>query len=409
MKLRTLPRGNSVDQPRRAIQLDALDWVAIVVFLIGVCCVLSGGLSVPDASDTVLRVIPLLLFLGAVIVFAELLAKSGVFSSIAVRMARGARGRYPLLFLYCVVFATLTTIFLNLDTTAVLLTPIMLATARRIDVPGMPLAMTTVWLANTASLLLPVSNLTNLLGMDRVGLSTGEFAAKMFVPQLVAVALTAYFLWIFHWRPAVSDAQRFRVPEPHRPRDRVIFRVGAVCVVVFVVLILVGAPLHIASMSVAGVMVATVAIRRRGWLAWCMIPWRLLLFVTGLFLVIQTVSQLGVGELLGAAVGQSDGAEGVSRAAGVGAVFANVVNNLPSYIAVEQAIPTGNDDQLFGLLLGTNIGPLITPWASLAILLWHERCRSAGVTIEWGKFMLTGTVTATVTLAATTATYILLA
>ncbi|MGH3804471.1 MAG: ArsB/NhaD family transporter, partial [Pseudonocardiaceae bacterium] len=262
-------------------------------------------------------------------------------------------------------------------------------------------------LANTASLLFPVSNLTNLLGINRLGLSTGAFAAQMLLPQLVALALTSYFLWMFHWRSAVADAHRYRVPEVHRPRDIWIFRLGAVCTAAFVALVLLGIPLYVTSLSVAAVMVVAVAVRRPYWLAWCMIPWRLLLFVTGLFLVIQTVSQLGLGDVLSAIVGTDDGAGGVARAAGAGAVLANAINNLPGYIAIEQAIPSGNEHQLFGLLLGANIGPLITPWASLAILLWHERCRAAGVTIQWRKFMITGAVTASVTLAATVTTYVL--
>jgi arsenical pump membrane protein len=125
-----------------------------------------------------------------------------------------ARDRYFALFLLCVLLASLTTISLNLDTTAVLLTPVILALAGKVQLPAAPLAMTTVWLANTASLLLPVSNLTNLLAADRVALEPIEFAQRMWAPQLAAILTTMVFLWVFYWRRGERgsevEAARFR-------------------------------------------------------------------------------------------------------------------------------------------------------------------------------------------------------
>jgi Na+/H+ antiporter NhaD/arsenite permease-like protein len=91
------------------------------------------------------------------------------------------------------------------------------------------------------------------------------------------------------------------------------------------------------------------------------------------------------------------------RAAAAGAVLSNVVNNLPAYVAGEAVIPVGNGDQLLALLVGTNVGPVITPWASLATLLWFERCHTQGVNIPLFKFMLTGAGLAVIGLAATVA------
>ena len=123
-----------------------------------------------------------------------------MFDVIATRLAIMAEGGYAALFLLCVAFASVTTIFLNLDTTAVLLTPVLLALAARAGIAALPLAMTTIWLANTASLLLPVSNLTNLLAADRIALSAPAFAARMWAPQLASIAATMLFLWVFYWR-----------------------------------------------------------------------------------------------------------------------------------------------------------------------------------------------------------------
>lgn len=123
-------------------------------------------------------------------ILATLVAEAEVFEVVASRLARIAGGDVLRLYVLCAAFAAATTMFLNLDTTAVLLTPVMLATAARIGISPVPLAMTTVWLASTASLLLPVSNLTNLLAADRVDLAPAAFAARMAGPQVVAVAAT---------------------------------------------------------------------------------------------------------------------------------------------------------------------------------------------------------------------------
>lgn len=132
------------------------------------------------------------------------------------------------------------------------------------------------------------------------------------------------------------------------------------------------------------------------------------MFVVGLFLVVQTVVDHGLGSIMHALIGYGGGAVGTLRAAGAGALASNVVNNLPAYVAAESVVPLANHGQLLGLLVGTNVGPIVAPWGSLATLLWFQRCRAAGVHVPWRTFVRTGAVTAVVTLAATTAALVLL-
>jgi arsenical pump membrane protein len=108
-------------------------------------------------------------------------------------------------------------------------------------------------------------------------------------------------------------------------------------------------------------------------------------------------------------MGPHPGRGGVGGPAATSGVLSNVLNNLPVYVAGEAVVPVANHDQLLGLLIGSNVGPLITPWASLATLLWSERCRAAGVSIQWGRFVLTGVVTATLVLAASVGALLLTA
>jgi Na+/H+ antiporter NhaD/arsenite permease-like protein len=376
--------------------LSALDWIRIGILAAGLVFVATGLLPVADAEVSVRRIAPLLLFLGSVIVLAELTKEAEVFDVLAIRMARAGRGDYVALFFMCVAFASLTTMFLNLDTTAVLLTPVMLALAPRARIAPLPLAMTTVWLANTASLLLPVSNLTNLLAADRVALSPTGFAVRMWLPQLASIAVTMLFLWIFFWRRGARGADRYVPPEPAVIGDRVLFTATGGACLLFVAGILAGVQIGIAATGAAAIAAAAFAVRDRSRLRPALLPWQLLVFVTGLFLVVPTLMRYGLSDLMVRLVGGADGMAGGLRAAGAGAGLANVVNNLPSYVAGEAVVPVGNHDQLLALLVGTNVGPVITPWGSLATLLWFEWCQRRGVRVPLRTFVLTGTVLAAV-------------
>ncbi|MGH3888754.1 MAG: SLC13 family permease [Pseudonocardiaceae bacterium] len=373
---------------------SVLDWIRIGLLIAGILFVLTGLLPVPQAEDNLRRIAPLLMFLGSVIVLAKLARQAQVFDVIATRMAIVGRGNYLALFLLCVTFASLTTMFLNLDTTAVLLTPVMLALAPKARIVALPLAMTTVWLANTASLLLPVSNLTNLLAADRVALAAPAFAARMWLPQLAVITATMLFLWVFYWRRGERGADRYLPPPPLRldhPKQRALFGVaGAACLLFILAVGFIPQQIGYAAAAAAMIVVVAFAVLDRGKLALNLIPWQLLVFVTGLFLVVPTLGRYGLAELMTALIGTDHNGVGLYRAAVAGAGLSNVLNNLPAYTAGEAVIPAGNGDQLLALLIGTNVGPIVTPWASLATLLCLDSCRDHGLRVPLRKFVLTG-------------------
>jgi arsenical pump membrane protein len=384
----------AVEQPKTGRRLGVLDWIRIGLLAAGVIFVLTGLLPRDEAEQNMRRIAPLLLFLGSVIVLAQLARRAQVFDVIATRLAIIANGNYVALFLLCVALASATTVFLNLDTTAVLLTPVFLALAHRAGIAALPLAMTTIWLANTASLLLPVSNLTNLLAADRVALPATEFAARMWAPQLASMGMTMLFLWLFYWRRRRRNGDRYQPPQPVRlptVRERTLFWVaGAACLLFILAIPFIHDEIGYAAAAAAGLVVLAFALLDRRALRPSLIPWQLLVFVTGLFLVVPTLSRYGLAELMAAIIGTDPGVAGALRAAGAGAGLSNVINNLPAYAAGEAVVPPPNQDQLLALLIGTNVGPIVTPWASLATLLCLESCRSHGVRVGMRRFIPIG-------------------
>ena len=124
--------------------------------------------------------------------------KSGFFEWVAIRAAHAARGDARRLFRNVFLLGTVITAVLSLDTTAVILTPLTLAFVTRLKVPARPYVFACAFVANTASLLLPVSNLTNLLFMETFHLPFSGFVARMALPQFAALVVNyACFRFLF--------------------------------------------------------------------------------------------------------------------------------------------------------------------------------------------------------------------
>jgi arsenical pump membrane protein len=344
-------------------------------------------------ADLGTRVGPVLIFLVAITVVAEIADAAGVFDVTGHWAARAGRGRTWLLWLLVVGLSCLSTIVLSLDTTAVLLTPVVIAVARQLRLNPLPFAMTTVWLANTASLLLPVSNLTNLLALHRfsdLGLGHSGYVSLAVWPALAAIGATVVVLALIH----LSDLRgRYSTNAPPAPHDRTLLVVaGSVCVALGPAFAI-GITPAIAASAAALVLVGTCLIRNRPLLRAVKVPWLIVVGVCVLFIIVDVALAHGLRDLLANWVGTGTGTTDLLRVSAVGAGSSNAVDNLPAYLAPESV--TDNDPRrLMALLIGVNIGPLVTIWASLATILWRDRCRRAGVTISVWRFAWQGALCA---------------
>jgi Na+/H+ antiporter NhaD/arsenite permease-like protein len=368
-----------------------------VLLVLGGVALATGVLPVADALAVAERVWPILLFAVAITVVAELAADAGVFAAVAQRTARAAGGRAWMLWIFVVLLAVVSTAFLSLDTTAVLLTPVVVLVARANGLPPLPFALTTVWLANTASLVLPVSNLTNLLALHALGFTDPfRFVALLIVPAIVAIVVPCLILFLVFRR---SLAARFEPGPSAPPKDRILFGISAGVLLVLLPLLVTGLPVWIPATCAAAVLAIAFAIRRRSALRFGLLPWQLVLFAGGLFLVVEAGHSLGLTALLGQLAGSGSDPLSLLRLSVSGMLGANAVDNLPAYLALEPVASgsSGSSVRLATLLIGVNAGPLITPWASLATLLWHARLTSLDVEIRWSRYLLLGLIAAPLT------------
>jgi Na+/H+ antiporter NhaD/arsenite permease-like protein len=355
------------------------------MLLAGCAALATGLLPVPAFQELAARTVPVLAFVVAMSLVTELVDEAGLFRVVTERLAGLGRGRVLLLWFLVIALATVSTVFLSLDTTAVLVTPVVVLLAIHARIPPLPFALTTVWLANTASLLLPVSNLTNLLAQDRLKLSPAGFASLVWAPALVGILVPLVLLWLAFRK----DLRGTYGPQPvHSVRDRVLLYAASGVMVVLLPALVSGVPVQIPALAAAAALLLLFLWRRRSAVRWSMIPWRPLMLTSGLFMVVEALHANGLTRFLSGIAGTGESLPALLQLAGLGTGAANAVNNLPAYLALEPV--GGSPARLAALLIGVNLGPLVTPWASLATLLWHERLRSLNVEIRWGGFAVAG-------------------
>ena len=313
------------------------------------------------------------MFLLSITILSEIATEAEVFDRLAQRLSRMAQGRLLRLYVVVAIAASLITVFLGLDTTAVLFTPVVIALAKRVGAKVFPFAMATLLLSNTASLLLPVSNLTNLLSQSKLKVSTYQYVSHVYVAAVVSIVLSIGML-LLNFRKSLIG--KYRIEPLKTVSDKTLLLIVSAACILFAGMIVLNVSPVIA--SVLSALISTIAIhfKRRSFLTWGIIPWRLVLFTSALFATVTLFEKLGLSRIL-AHLTHAPWEILVSSA-----ISANLFNNLPAYLAFESVQKTTD---IYYVLIGTNFGSIVLPWGSLATLLWAQRCRANGLEISWPR------------------------
>ncbi|CAG7028896.1 arsenic transporter [Mycobacterium avium subsp. paratuberculosis] len=372
---------------------EAVAAVPAALLLVGV-----GAIPVAAAEQQIADLSGVVAFLGAVLVLAKLCDDEGLFEAAGAAIARGRVGSAGMLRRVFVIASAITAV-LSLDAAVVLLTPVVLAAVRRQRTAVRPYAYATAHLANGASLLLPVSNLTNLLAFHTAQLSFTRFTLLMAAPWLAAVAtLYAVFRGFF--------AKDLRVqPDPAAlgapPRPPVfVLVVVALTLAGFAVAQSVGiAP---AWVVLCGASVLAVRSLARGHTTVTEIARSVhvsfLVFVLALGVVVQAVMRNGMDRAMSAVLPSGSGLPALLAIAATAAVLANVVNNLPATLVLLPLVAPAGPVAVLAVLIGVNIGPNLTYVGSLSNLLWRRVLRQHGVDAGVGEYTRLGVCTVPVSL-----------
>jgi arsenical pump membrane protein len=329
-----------------------------------------------EAAEEVRQLLPVVGFLAAVLVLAQLCDDQGLFRAAGAAMARSATDNTRRLLGQVFVIGAVTTAVLSLDATVVLLTPVVLATTRALWVPAQPHAYATAHLANTASLLLPVSNLTNLLAFSAAGLSFLHFTALMAPSWLVAVGAEFVLLrWIFARDLAVKP---HREPAAERVDVPVfVLVVLGLTLIGFAVTSLLGFSPAWAALAGAVILGVRALARRDTSLSRIAsaadVPF--LVFVLCLGVVVDGLMLHGLESAMRGVLPGGDTLLALLGIAVVAAVLSNIVNNLPAVLVLLPLVSASGPAAVLAMLLGVNIGPNLTYVGSLANLLWRSVVR----------------------------------
>jgi arsenical pump membrane protein len=347
----------------------------------------------------------------AVIIISLLLDEAGFFEWAALHVARWGNGSGRKLFAFLVLLgAAVAALFAN-DGAALILTPIVMAMLLALGFsPAATLAfvMAAGFIADTASLPLVVSNLVNIVSADFFKVGFGEYASVMVPVDIVAVAVTLAML-VFYFRRDIPAA--YNVAELKQPREAIrdasTFRAGwwvlALLLVGFFGLEHVGVPISAVAAVGAAVLLGVAGrghiISTRKVLKEA--PWQVVIFSLGMYLVVYGLRNQGLTGYV-AQILNYLAAHGVWAAAlGTGlltAFLSSVMNNMPTVLVGALSIDASNatgivkEAMVFANVIGSDLGPKITPIGSLATLLWLHVLARKNVTITWGYYFKTGIV-----------------
>ena len=354
-----------------------------------------GAVSWSAARDALDELGPTVGFLAALLVLAEGCRREGLFEALGALMALRARGSPRRLLALVFAVAAAITAVLSLDATVVLLTPVVFATAARLRTSPRPHVYACSHLANSASLLLPVSNLTNLLAFHASGLSFTRFAALMVLPTAAVLAvewggITRFFaIDLGRPRPAAAPA------EERAPLPRFALIVLALTLAGFALSSVAGiAPVWVAA---AGAVVITApALARRattpGAIVLAAEP-SFLVFVLGLGVIVRAASDNGLTSAAETLLPSGDALPSLLLIAAISAVLANLVNNLPATLMLVPVAAPAGSAAILAVLIGVNVGPNLTYVGSLATLLWRRVLHVEDHSVELGEFVRLGALT----------------
>ena len=350
----------------------------------------------------------------AVIIISLLLDEAGFFEWAALHVARWGGGKGRLLFASIVLLgAAVSSVFAN-DGAALILTPIVIAMLMALgfkDKATLAFVMAAGFIADMASLPLVVSNLVNIVSADFFKIGFGRYALVMIPVNLAAIAATLGALLIYFRRdiPKTYDVAPLKTPAA-AIKDPATFKAGwvvlALLLIGFFALEPLGVP--VSATAAVGALVLLVIAGRGHIISTRKVlkgaPWQVVIFSLGMYLVVYGLRNAGLTDQLAGLLNHfaKGGVWGAAFGTGVlTALLSSVMNNMPTVLvgalSIEASGATGavKEAMIYANVIGSDLGPKITPIGSLATLLWLHVLSAKGIKISWGYYFKVGIILTT--------------
>ena len=349
-----------------------------------------------------------LAFIG-IIILSMVLDEIGFFEYAAIKMAKLSGGSGLKMFINMLLLgAAVAALFAN-DGAALILTPIVLAKMKYLKMKPLSIfafLMAGGFIGDSASNPLVISNLTNIVTAGYFNIGFVEYMVHMFVPNLLSIVASIGVLWLFFRKDIPQSIDVNALPDASSViKNMTMFKLSWIFLALLMIGYFVGDHYHLAiSLFALGGALVFLAIANyfkatKPLMTIKAAPWQVVWFSIGLYIVVYGLKNAGLTDIVASWIGLLQGygkSEAIIGTGFLAAIMSSIMNNMPTIMIMDIAIDkvgfVGNEALVYANILGSNLGPKMTPIGSLATLLWLHVLAQKGVKIGWGEYMKVGVV-----------------
>lgn len=380
--------------------------------------ILKGNNSIDSFS--------ILILFFCMVILSIFLDSTGFFQFCAIIAVNKAKGKVSSLFFILYFTVGLLTVFTSNDIIILTFTPFIFYFSKNADINPTPLLFAEFFAANTWSMLFLIGNPTNILLGTTFGITFTDYFKVMALPTIITGFSSLMILyWWFRRDLIVKPISSVSISAENIIKDRFGAIVGVIVLIGTIIAMSLSSTIKIDMWVIALVgalvLIFFIFLRNLFYLIQGIhmkslkrplfsdfatiikrLPWPVIPFVFSLFLSISILDDFRIPYFISQLVQNIAGNSQIVTVMTFGffsAIMANIVNNIPMsvlFAAILQQFHPSNPILLqmavYAVIIGSNLGALITPIGALAGIMWMSLLRGRALSLSFQDFVKVGFV-----------------